>query len=187
MGGYKVEFKLIGKGEFDKFNRNIESARRNAIQIHTNNSPIFELEFSKHEYVKGNKDFEYEGFKIRIYTPEMIVFEKLRALCQQLPEYNKIVPGFSPRARARDFYDIHFLMEEFEIAPEKPENLKMLSEIFSAKKVPLEFITILQTSLELHKENWTDVKTTVSSLETIKDFDYYFEYVLSKFEKLTFL
>ncbi len=185
-GGYKVEFKLIGKREFDSVKGNNDAVRRNAIQIHANNSPIFELEFSKYEHVTGNKDFEYEGFKIRIYTPEMIVFEKLRALCQQLPSYSEVVPGFSPRTRARDFFDIHFLMEEFAIDPETQENMELISNIFSAKKVPLDFIQKLRSSKEFHAENWTDVKSTVSSLETLRGFDYYFEYVVSKFEKITF-
>jgi predicted nucleotidyltransferase component of viral defense system len=185
-GGYKVTFKLIEEGVFESLKGDIEKVRRNTISVNPNNSPKFELEFSKYEHVEGNKEYDYEGFKIRVYTPEMIVFEKLRALCQQLPEYEEIVPGFNPRARARDFYDIYLLIENFEINPETEENLQLISDIFSAKKVPLEFIAALRHNKEIHAENWIDVKSTVTASTDLEDFDYYFESTLSQFEKLKF-
>ena len=95
-GGYKVTFKLIEEGLFESIKMDSDKVRRNAIPLNPNHSPKFELEFSKHEHVDGSKEYDYEGYKIRVYTPEMVVFEKARALCQQLPEYGNIVPGFSP-------------------------------------------------------------------------------------------
>lgn len=185
-GGYKVTFKLIEEGKHEILKDDLEKVRRSVISLNPNHSPKFELEFSKYEYVEGSREYDYDGFKIRVYTPQMIVFEKLRALCQQLPGYAEIVPGFNPRARARDFYDIYLLMDSFNINPKTEENLKLISDIFSAKRVPLEFIAELRNNKEIHAENWTDVTDTVSCSTDLEDFDYYFEFALAQFEKLTF-
>ena len=36
----------------------------------------------------------------------MILLEKIRALCQTMPEYKEIVPSAKEKQRARDVYDI---------------------------------------------------------------------------------
>lgn len=187
-GGYKAEFKLISQESYDGFRGDAEKIRRNAISINpVGGSPKFEIEFSKFEHIEGSKVVDVNGYKIKVYTPEMIVFEKIRALCQQLTNYREMVPSFTPRARARDFYDIWLMMNSFEIDLEKNENLEMIRAIFAAKKVPLEFIKDLRSNKQLHFENWIDVRETLSVSEEVKDFDFYFEFVLSKFENLKFL
>ncbi len=186
-GGYKAEFKLIQQGKYDSFSGDSDRIRRNAISINRNNgSPKFEIEFSKHEYADQFKKVDVDGYTIKVYTPEMIVFEKVRALCQQLPEYADVVKSFNPRARARDFYDIWLIMTHFEIDLKKEDNLETIKSIFEAKKVPLDFLGNLSLNKELHLENWKDVKDTLSISEEIEDFDFYFEFVLSKFERLKF-
>ena len=50
-----------------------------------------------------------------VYTPEMIVLEKLRALCQSIPEYKTIIPSANIKGRARDFYDIWNICEMYPI------------------------------------------------------------------------
>ena len=185
-GGYKAEFKVIEKKVYDQHNGDIEKVRRTAIPLNPNSSPVFELEFSKFEYVGQKEKVDVDGFKVYVYTPEMIVFEKLRAICQQLPLYSEIIPSFSPRARARDFYDIHLIMELHNINPVTDENIKLIENIFHAKKVPLDFIKEIRNNKARHKDNWQDVKDTISPYEQLEGFDFYFNYVLEKFEKITF-
>ena len=100
-GGYKVEFKIIDKNAFDEHKGNIDKLRRGAVSVNPDNSPVFELEFSKFEHVGQKVAIDVDGYKIYVYTPEMIVFEKLRAICQQIPEYKEVITSFTPRARAR--------------------------------------------------------------------------------------
>lgn len=187
-GGYKVEFKLIALEDADKFDENVDGIRRNAISMQPNNSTKFELEFSKYEYVGASKKFDVDGYSIRVYTPEMIVFEKVRALCQQLPEYSSIVPSFTSRARARDFYDIELLVDSFNIKVDTDENKKLIANIFDAKRVPLKFIELLKGNKSIHEENWTDVLSTLSASDraSVKEFDYYFEFVTTLFSGLKF-
>ena len=63
----------------------------------------------------------------------------------------------------------------------------MLEHIFTAKKVPLSFIKDIRGNLSLHVDDWNNVKDTVAPGETLQPFGYYAEYVLERFEPLTFL
>lgn len=188
-GGYKAEFKVIDKQLYDKNAGNIDKIRRESIQLNSNFSTVFELEFSKFEYIGNHKEkIDVDGFKIFVYTAEMIVFEKLRAICQQIPDYQKVIPSFNPRARARDFYDIHYIMEMIEITPHEQDNIELIQNIFRAKRVPLSFIKEIRNNKSLHSDNWQSVKDTVSPTDKkhLKDFDYYFNYVLDHFENIIF-
>ena len=188
-GGYKVEFKVISKQSYDKNLGNIDKIRRESIALNSDFSTIFELEFSKFEYIGNHKaKIDVDGYKIFVYTAEMIVFEKLRALCQQIPDYQSVIPSFSPRARARDFYDIHYIMEMIEINPNEKNSIELIQNIFQVKKVPLSFIKEIRNNKSLHSDNWQSVKDTVSPTDKkyLKDFDYYFNYVLDHFENIIF-
>lgn len=185
-GGYKVEFKVIDKKTYDENKENIDKLRRGAVSVNPNNSPVFELEFSKFEHVGQKVAIDVDGYKIYVYTPEMIVFEKLRAICQQIPEYKEVIASFTPRARARDFYDIHLIMEMHEIDPTTKENIELIQNIFQAKKVPTHFIKEIRNNKAIHADNWQSVKDTISPYEKLQDFDYYFDFVVQNFVGITF-
>ena len=185
-GGYKVEFKVIDKKHFEIHKGNIEKIRRASIAVNPDNSPVFELEFSKFEHIGKKAEIIVDGYKIYVYTPEMIVFEKLRAICQQIPQYSEVIPSFSPRARARDFYDIHLIMEMHKIDPRSNENMELLQNVFQAKKVPMYFIKEIRNNKALHIDDWQSVKDTISPHEQLEPFEFYFDYVLNNFEKITF-
>jgi len=99
--GYKLEFKVIDVGKYDP--KNLDKSRREAYPIYDNNSTKFEVEISSYEYTKPKIMVEVEGAVFYVYTPEMIVLEKIRALCQSMPDYSDIVPTARVKGRARDF------------------------------------------------------------------------------------
>lgn len=88
-GGYLVEFKLISKKRADEVRRDIEQMRREAIRL--GEGPKFTIDISRHEYVEHKEAHELDGYTIYVYSPAMIVCEKLRAICQQMPEYGQII------------------------------------------------------------------------------------------------
>jgi predicted nucleotidyltransferase component of viral defense system len=186
-GGYLVTFKVIGQDEYDKNLGNLDQQRRRAVPLKPDHSSKFELEFSKFEYVADKAAVDVDGYTIYVYTPEMIVFEKVRAICQQLPQYAEVIKSHTPRARARDFYDIYLIIESCGITVDTADNIQLLKHIFEAKRVPLEFIQEIKNNKSIHQDNWESVKDTVSQTEELKDFDFYFNYVVSKFERITFL
>lgn len=185
-GGYKVEFKVIGRGLYEAFKANPDTLRRRAVELHPNHSPVFELEFSKFEYIGRKVPIDVDGYKIYVYTPEMIVFEKLRAICQQLPFYKEVIPSFTARARARDFYDIHLIMEMYAIQPDTMEHKLLIQRIFEAKKVPLWYISAIKDFSALHVDDWQSVRDTLPPHEKLYDFDFYFDFLVQKFGHITF-
>ena len=185
-GGYKATFKVIEKKEFDLHQGDLVKIRRNAVVLRKNQSTVFELEFSKFEYVDGKQAILIDGFPLYIYTPVMIVLEKVRALCQQLPEYSTVVPGFMARQRAKDYYDIWLLMQTHPFNPADAVNKETLIRIFAAKGVPMSYIKELRTNARFHRDNWNQVENTVEASEKLKGFDFYVNFVTDIFEPLTF-
>jgi Nucleotidyl transferase AbiEii toxin, Type IV TA system len=103
-GGYQVEFKLMDWAKYESMKNNLEKARREALVTGPEEQRIFRIQISKYEYCRGKMEAELDDYAVVVYTPEMIAIEKLRAICQQMPEYvlrKHSVP------RARDFYDIY--------------------------------------------------------------------------------
>ena len=183
-GGYLLEFKISNTEKYDKFSDNIEDLRRNAIQIGRNNSTKFTVDISKYEFIGLKRPIDIEGAVVYIYSPEMIAIEKLRAICQQVSAYKEIVKHMTPKSRARDFYDIFNLMQHFSIDFRSKENIALARDIFKAKKVPLKFILQINEQRELHSGNWDSVVQTINQQEELKEFDFYYNFVIENFRHL---
>jgi predicted nucleotidyltransferase component of viral defense system len=99
-GGYSVEFKIINAEQYKLFSGSIDSLRREALVVGLMNRKKIEIDISKYEYCQPKEVKELEGYSIYVYSPAMIVCEKIRAICQQMPEYREIVLSSSQSARA---------------------------------------------------------------------------------------
>ncbi len=181
-GGYLIEFKLIEIDKYPEFKTAIEALRRNATVVGPNQLRKFRIEISKFEYCAQKEKSELEGLTVYIYSPLMIVLEKLRAICQQMPDYKKIVKSHQRTARARDFLDIYVVFENFKI--NLGENIGLLQNIFDAKKVPLSYINKIKNYREFHRQDFDAVKATVRADIILKEFDFYFDYAVKKCEEL---
>jgi predicted nucleotidyltransferase component of viral defense system len=177
--GYNIEFKVTH--EKDWYPNDIEKTRREAIKI-LDQSTKFSVDISSFEYIASAKKHDLDGTVMLVYTPEMIVIEKLRALCQSLPEYQEIIPSARTKGRARDFYDIWNICNEFSINISSVENRVLLEEIFKAKKVPLEFLELIPQYKDLQKENWSSVEDTLSSSN--EGFDFYFDFTMKLIDEI---
>lgn len=186
-GGYNIQFKVVTTDNYNKLSKNFNELRKTALPILPNNSPKVEIEISKYEYVEGKIEFELDGFIIYLYSPHMLIFEKLRAICQQHPEYKDIAPSHSSRARARDFYDIYLICELHQVFPFSESDLDVCRAIFDAKRVPLSFIGLIKTNSDIHSADWQSVVDTVSVKEDIKDFSHYLNFVITNFGNLATL
>ena len=76
-GGHQLEFKIIDKSSYIKFQENIESLRRNATVVGPKQKKKFRIDISNWEYCGQKQSFELEGYTIYVYSPEMIIFEKI--------------------------------------------------------------------------------------------------------------
>jgi Nucleotidyl transferase AbiEii toxin, Type IV TA system len=177
-GGYLVEFKIIKKSNDVSDLEDKRRRRMNAETYGSKNKRNFKVEISKFEYCQGRQKEYIDDFTVFVYTPEMIIFEKLRAICQKTDKYLEMVKSKSKGARARDFFDIYVMQEKYKIDFFSEENTKMLSDIFKAKKVPLELLDKIEKDKDFHKSDFDSVRQTINTKIDIKDFDFYFNYVI---------
>lgn len=182
-GGYCVKFKIIESEKYDQLSQSLNKLRRNAIMV--GQKGTFKIDISNYEYTTHKKESDLDGYTVYVYSEEMIVFEKLRALCQQMPEYKEIVHrGRDGAPRAKDFVDICTVIETSGLDIVHNNNKEIFLKIFEAKKVDVALLGKVDTTREFHKQDFQSVKDTVYPEEDIKDFDYYFEYVADLVKKL---
>lgn len=177
-GGYAIEFKLVGESLFEKYKGDIEKLRRNALIITSGQTSKFEIEISKHEYCEAKQKKELDFYSIYVYSPAMIVIEKLRAICQQMPDYLKIVNKTHGASRAKDFFDIYTMLEHFDINLSTAENQRILENMFEVKKVPLNLLNKIVDFREYHRLGFESVINTVPAGKELKEFDFYYDYVV---------
>jgi predicted nucleotidyltransferase component of viral defense system len=182
-GGYRIEFKVIQVSRYKELGGDINKIRQASIPLGEGEKKPFTIDISKHEFCGFKKDFELDGYTIYVYTPEMMVIEKIRAICQQMPEY----PYGNKGARARDFYDIHLLMESCNIDLTSKENLELTEVIFRAKDVPLNLIGKIPKYKAYHESDFISVSSSTQSGMEVRDYDYYFDYVVDKTKGLEVL
>ncbi len=179
-GGYGVEFKIIESEKYEQFSGSLRDLRVRAVEVNLPSSTkkAFKIDISKYEYCAPKQSFELDDYTIYVYTPEMIVIEKIRAICQQMPEYAEMVKSPSRSARARDFFDIYMIAEHFKIDLTTAQNIELIKNIFNAKRVPIALIGKIAEYREYHRPDFTAVQATVRAGTDLKDFDFYFDYVL---------
>jgi predicted nucleotidyltransferase component of viral defense system len=178
-GGYELKFKLIEEAKHKALGGNIEAVRRNALVVGPEQQRNFSVDMSKYEYCQGKVERELDHYAIAVYSLEMIVIEKLRALCQQMSEYPRRI---HPSPRARDFYDIYTVVTTARIDISTPTNIELARHIFGAKQVPLALLDKMDEMREFHRPDWPAVVSAVG--EKLKEFDFYFDFVIGQIRAL---
>jgi hypothetical protein len=178
-GGYQVEFKLMDAAKYELVKVEPERSRREALVIGPAEQRVFRVQISKYEYCQGRVATDLDNYSIYVYTPAMVAIEKLRAICQQMPEYTfrrYSIP------RARDFYDIHATVIGAHFSLGTDANLELARHIFAAKSVDPALIPRIQNYREFHRQDWPSVELTVS--EKLETFDFYFDFVIEQAQRL---
>lgn len=136
------------------------------------------IQVSKNEFCKPHVRHTLDDVTvINIYTPEMIVFEKLRALCQQMDEY---MPRVCKTARSRDLFDIYILNEKYQIIDDELDEskLEILKNIFEIKKVDIRLLSMLEKYRDYHREDFKSLESTIFNTKKLGKYDFYFDYVI---------
>lgn len=168
-GGWLCEFKLVS---FKHRGKGKETKTRNALFLDGAKSSKVKVEISKHEYCGKRRTKTIQGVKIFGYSRELLVLEKIRAICQQHPDY----VYRSSKNRARDFYDIYELTANIDddfISKCRSQ----LEKVFRAKEVPLNTMASLWKDdfIDEQRPGFDEVKDTVTG--EIHDFDVYVEHL----------
>lgn len=174
FGGYEVTFKLMETGKYDSLIDSVQR-RRESVVVGPLEQRTFRIQISKYEFCTGKREAELDDYTISVYTPEMLAIEKLRAICQQMPDYH--LRGHQT-PRARDFYDIHSVITGANVELRTPTNVQLTRDIFAAKEVPLILISRIQQHREFHKQDWPAVEVTTSG--KLEEFDFYFDFVVDQ-------
>lgn len=185
-GGYAAEFKVIRLADVKRIGDNLEKLRRESLPV-SGGKKIIKVDISKYEFTDPSEETDFEDYLIRVYTPRMIIFEKLRAICQQMPDYTRLMNS-SSSPRPRDFYDIYMVTENLEpnLKFGSPENLEMIRNFFEVKKVPLALLGKVKESAvkDFHASGFSAVKDTIKGHIDVQPFDFYYDYVIHKIEEM---
>ena len=182
-GGYNVTFKVTDIQHYGKNKDNIEKLRREAKTVASGQRKKFSIDISKYEYCEGKIRKIYDDYTIYVYSLEMIVFEKLRAICQQMEEYQSIIKK-TRTPRARDFYDIYVIQSKYKLDFYSSDNIALLKHIFECKKVPISFLGLIKNYRNFHVSDYDELKDTVKATEELKPFDFYFDYIVDFVNKI---
>lgn len=176
-GGYNIEFKIYKTANIGSLD--ISSLRRSAEIVSGNGGRKFSIDISKYEYCTNYEERNLDGYIISIYTPAMIVCEKIRALCQQLPEYF-INDGKHKKPRPRDFYDIYTIMKTTKLNFDQID-VDIFKEMFELKKVDFSLLDII-LSKEYYDFTKGDLLSLINTLNLEErenfDFDICYDYVV---------
>ncbi|HFI0602470.1 TPA: nucleotidyl transferase AbiEii/AbiGii toxin family protein [Streptococcus suis] len=143
------------------------------------------MDLSYDEYTEHKEAYDLDGTTIYLYSPLMIVYEKIRASCQQLEEY----PLTTNKTRARDLYDIFKTLtniNQVELRSEvlKEDNFYILENVFRVKEVPLELMTKLDTKKDdLAADYERKVLPQIPNKDQ-EEFEYIFDYNQRLFNEL---
>ena len=183
-GGYSATFKLIRRERFDAHSGDLERIRREALSVtgDPQAARTFRVEISKFEHCEPSVSVVMaDGVACQVYSLELLAAEKLRALCQQMTEYER---RRHPAPRARDFYDLHALLTNgrVDLADEHVHDL--LRAVFGAKEVPLELLMRLEAYREFHRADWPGVRNAIPAGRS-GDFDFYVDFVVAEVRKVS--
>jgi predicted nucleotidyltransferase component of viral defense system len=180
-GGYKVDFKIIDAEKYEELAGNERKLRMAAMTVVDEDGKKFPIDISKHEYVDEKVSAIVDDLTVYAYSPQMLVAEKLRAICQQMPEYTSYLKKrASPRGR--DFLDIHMVAEYFNVDFGSSGFRQTLERVFQAKRVDLELLSRIadEATKEYHRPDFVSIAPTVRPDFELQDFDFYYDYVVEK-------
>ena len=105
------------------------------------------------------------------------------AICQQMDEYREIVKKHRA-LRARDFVDIYEAANYYRIDFTSHDFHNILKKTFAAKRVPLGLLGNLNSVRNVHREDFESVRATVKPDFPLREYDFYFDFVLERCHRL---
>ncbi len=180
-GGYKVDFKIIDAETYQKLAGDKSKLRMAAMTVVDDDGKKFPIEISKYEYVDEKVAEIVDDLTVYAYSPRMLVAEKLRAICQQMPEYTNVLKKHrSPRGR--DFLDIHTVAEYFKVDFGSPGFHQTVKKVFQAKRVDLGLLAKIadEATKEFHRPDFVSIAPTIRPGFELQEFDFYYNYVVGK-------
>jgi hypothetical protein len=184
-GGYKVDFKIIDAETYQKLAGDQAKLRVRAITVVDDHGKKFPIEISKHEYIDEKVAEIVDDLTVYAYSPGMLVAEKLRAICQQMPEYTCYLRKHGT-PRGRDFLDIHTVAEYFRVDFGNSAFHQTLKRVFQAKRVKLGLLARIadEATKDYHRPDFVSIAPTIRPGFELQKFDFYYDYVVEKCNRM---
>ena len=183
-GGYFISFIILSQETFEL----LDDKQRQNIGAHgitiENGQKKIKIDLSFDEYTENRISYNLNGVDIFVYSPLMIVDEKIRASCQQLPEYKLS----KEKERSRDLFDIYSILvsniDDF-INLDSPNNISIIKKMFDLKGVNIDLLLqFINPSIDLlNKLNSDYINKVLPQIPLDKQID--FNYLVS-FNKKVF-
>ena len=177
-GGYCVKFKIYnGIKPIEELET--QQGRQSAQPVSMEQAKTFSVDISKYEFTSPSDNIDIDNFTVRVYTLDMIIYEKLRAICQQLPGY-ALNQGYIRKARPKDFFDIYKIMTEDNASCSfNTIDTEILASIFKAKEVPLSLLFDIQNyKEEVYNAGIPELESTILTDEELPSFEEIFTFVI---------
>lgn len=178
-GGYLVNFKLVDRDIHEKHRDDLDAIRRYSLVVGPQQKRVYKIDISKHEFCDAKEQQELDDYTIFVYSLEMIIVEKLRAICQQMESYPHVR---NKRPRPRDFFDIYHVMHRKNIDLTSASNVQLIHNIFEAKHVPLDLLWDINETADFHTTDWDSVALSIPGKH--EPFSHYFDYVVDLIQGL---
>ena len=161
-GGYKVEFKIVETQIYVTRAGNLQKLRMAAMTVVGDNGKRFPIDISKHEYVAEKVAEIVDDLTVFAYSPQMLVAEKLRAICQQMPQYSEQLKKHAT-PRGRDFLDIHMVSTHFNIDFSSGDLQRTVAKVFQAKRVDVALVSKIgeEGTRDFHRPDFISVASTL--------------------------
>lgn len=137
---------------------NPQKYRKQTLVVLPDGGKKFFVDISKYEHFETTVR-NIDGFQVQTYTLKTIVFEKLRALCQQMPEYRQERPAKEPRTA--DLWDIFMISERNPLAFTANDR-GFLENVFRAKAVPIDLAYQIGARREIYQRNQERLLATLT-------------------------
>lgn len=171
--GFSVEFKLVTIADFQTWMGKPVALRKRAVVVRRGGGRKIEVDLSMGEHCEGKALQQIGATTVYVYTAQMIVAEKIRAICQQMDEYAEIVNRPGQRGeRGRDFFDIHHIATARKIDMASDAFWETLSAMLRAKRVPQRLLGEISSNRERHRSSFDQkVLATLDADVPVPDFD----------------
>ena len=178
--GHRISFDIMPHDAYEEILARYPSQKERDKRLSDpSNYQRCRVDISEKEYTDAAQEVNFEGYNLKVYTSVMIVCEKLRAICQQTPDYLQKF-GKIPKSRLRDFYDIYIVNQRYSIDWANKENLFILKAMFEVKEVDLSLLLKIGSEevkkIHDHPGEFKRLEDTVKG--ELKDFEVYYNYVV---------
>lgn len=185
-GGYAIEFKVVKTEIYNQYKGTPQRLSTMSEAIDGDKKRI-EIDISLEEYTEPRITMDLDEYTIYLYSPLMIIYEKIRALCQQLPNYPL---SSTEKVRARDLYDIYIAIMK---SPEQAlrdevldsKNVYILEKMFKTKNVDIELLKEIEGYHNELLQDYNDrVLAQISASAEKPEFEFLFSYNLEIIHEL---